>query len=145
MGNKVQVVTIDHQLLVEVEEIIIRNLLGNPWLMVGQVDDLIVLLLAMIKVVEELLLVTWAEAEVRIPLLKDLDQHEVHPVTPLAAIMVAEDNGSSHSTPQGSGSARGTPRDTPGGHHGSGGQRTPRNNRTPRGQFATDTTPLYDE
>lgn len=83
--------------------------------MVGQVDDLIVLLLAMIKVVEELLLVTWAEAEVRIPLLKvlwfyeiftiytfsfiswnffkDLDQHEVHPVTPLAAIMVAEDNG----------------------------------------------------
>jgi len=54
-------------------------------------------------------------------------------------------SGSSHSTPQGSGSARGTPRDTPGGHHGSGGQRTPRNNRTPRGQFATDTTPLYDE
>lgn len=40
--------------------------------MVGQVDDLIVLLLAMIKVVEELLLVTWAEAEVRIPLLKVL-------------------------------------------------------------------------
>lgn len=76
----------------EVEEII-RNPLGNPWLMAGQVDDLIVLLLAMIKVVEELLLVTWAEAEVRIPLLKDLDQHEVHPVTPLAAIMVAEDNG----------------------------------------------------
>ena len=51
--------------------------------------------------------------------------------------------GSSNSTPQGSGSARGTPRDTPGGHHG-GGQRTPKN-RTPRGQFATDTTPLYDE
>ena len=43
--------------------------------MAGQVDDLIVLLLAMIKVVEELLLVTWAEAEVRIPLLKVL--HEI--------------------------------------------------------------------
>ena len=57
----------------------------------GQVDDLIVLL-AMTKV-EGHLLVTW---EVRIPpLLKDLDQHGVHPVTLLAAaaIMAGEDKG----------------------------------------------------